>query len=55
MAAHRTHDIIPSCQPLPSEGVIYDTCKALTHRILIREIGLVEKTGGKGDWHLELA
>ena len=32
---------------------IYDMCKALTHGIVIREIGLVEKTGGKRDWHLE--
>jgi cyclic pyranopterin phosphate synthase len=32
---------------------IYDMCKALTHGILIREIGLVEKTGGKRDFHLE--
>jgi cyclic pyranopterin phosphate synthase len=32
---------------------IYDMCKALTHGILIREIGLVEKTGGKRDWHLD--
>jgi len=29
---------------------IYDMCKALTHGILIREIALVEKTGGKRDW-----
>jgi cyclic pyranopterin phosphate synthase len=32
---------------------IYDMCKALTHGIVIREIGLVEKTGGKRDYHLE--
>ena len=32
---------------------IYDMCKALTHGILIREIGLVEKTGGKRDYRLE--
>jgi cyclic pyranopterin phosphate synthase len=32
---------------------IYDMCKALTHGIVIREIGLVEKTGGKRDYRLE--
>jgi cyclic pyranopterin phosphate synthase len=32
---------------------IYDMCKALTHGIRILEIGLVEKTGGKRDYHLE--
>jgi cyclic pyranopterin phosphate synthase len=32
---------------------IYDMCKALTHGIQIREIVLVEKTGGKRDYSLE--
>lgn len=30
---------------------IYDMCKALSHDIVIREICLVEKTGGKRDFH----
>ena len=34
---------------------VYDMCKALTHGIRIREIGLVEKTGGKRDYRLETA
>ncbi|REC45471.1 cyclic pyranopterin monophosphate synthase MoaC [Chryseobacterium pennipullorum] len=29
---------------------IYDMCKALSHDILIREIKLIEKTGGKNDF-----
>ena len=29
---------------------IYDMCKALSHRIVIREIRLLEKTGGKSDY-----
>ncbi len=32
---------------------IYDMCKALTHGIRIREVLLVEKTGGKRDYSLE--
>jgi cyclic pyranopterin phosphate synthase len=32
---------------------IYDMCKALTHGIQIREVGLVSKTGGKRDFSLE--
>ena len=32
---------------------IYDMCKALTHGIQIREVMLVEKTGGKRDYSLE--
>ena len=32
---------------------IYDMCKALTHGIRIREVVLVEKTGGKRDYSLE--
>ncbi len=31
---------------------IYDMCKALSHGIRIRELGLVAKTGGKRDFHL---
>jgi len=30
---------------------IYDMCKALSHDIVIREIRLLEKTGGKSDYH----
>lgn len=29
---------------------IYDMCKALSHRMVIREIRLLEKTGGKSDF-----
>ena len=29
---------------------IYDMCKSLSHNILIREIRLIEKTGGKQDF-----
>jgi cyclic pyranopterin monophosphate synthase len=32
---------------------IYDMCKALTHGIEIREVLLIEKTGGKRDYQLE--
>lgn len=32
---------------------IYDMCKALTHGMQIREVVLVEKTGGKRDYTLE--
>lgn len=32
---------------------IYDMCKALSHDIVIREIKLVEKTGGKRDFKRE--
>jgi len=32
---------------------IYDMCKALTHGIEIRDVRLVEKTGGKRDYRLE--
>ena len=30
---------------------IYDMCKALSHNIVISEIRLLEKTGGKSDFH----
>jgi cyclic pyranopterin monophosphate synthase len=30
---------------------IYDMCKALSHSILIRETRLLDKTGGKSDFH----
>lgn len=30
---------------------VYDMCKALSHGIVIQEIKLVEKTGGKRDFH----
>ncbi len=29
---------------------VYDMCKALSHNIVIREIRLLEKTGGKSDY-----
>lgn len=32
---------------------IYDMCKALSHEIVIREIKLLEKTGGKKDFRAE--
>ena len=31
---------------------VYDMCKALSHRIVIREVKLLEKTGGKKDFTL---
>jgi cyclic pyranopterin phosphate synthase len=34
---------------------IYDMCKALSHEIFIRETSLISKTGGKEDYHRELA
>lgn len=30
---------------------IYDMCKAFSHSIIIKEIKLIEKTGGKSDYH----
>ena len=33
---------------------IYDMCKSLSHNILIREIRLIEKTGGKQDFKDEV-
>ncbi len=30
---------------------VYDMCKALSHEIVIEEIRLLEKTGGKSDYH----
>jgi len=32
---------------------IYDMCKALTHGIVIRDVCLIEKTGGKADFRVE--
>ncbi len=32
---------------------IYDMCKALSHRIVIKEIKLIEKRGGKSDFKRE--
>jgi cyclic pyranopterin phosphate synthase len=32
---------------------VYDMCKAMSHDIVIEEIRLVEKTGGKSDFHHE--
>ena len=31
---------------------VYDMCKALSHKIVIREVRLIEKTGGKLDFSL---
>jgi cyclic pyranopterin monophosphate synthase len=31
---------------------VYDMCKAMSHRIVIREVKLLEKTGGKKDFSL---
>lgn len=31
---------------------IYDMCKALSHQMVIKEIKLVEKTGGKSDFRI---
>jgi len=30
---------------------VYDMCKALSHKIVIRETRLISKTGGKQDYH----
>ena len=30
---------------------VYDMCKAVSHRMVIREVRLLEKTGGKSDVH----
>lgn len=30
---------------------VYDMCKAMSHNIVIEEIRLLEKTGGKSDFH----
>jgi cyclic pyranopterin monophosphate synthase len=29
---------------------VYDMCKAMSHEIVIKEIKLLEKTGGKKDY-----
>lgn len=34
---------------------VYDMCKAFSHNIVIKETRLVEKTGGKRDFKLEIA
>jgi cyclic pyranopterin phosphate synthase len=31
---------------------VYDMCKAITHDIVIRDIHLIEKTGGKSNYHV---
>ncbi len=33
---------------------IYDMCKGLSHKIIIKETRLIEKTGGKRDFKLEI-
>jgi molybdenum cofactor biosynthesis enzyme len=30
---------------------IYDMCKAMSHNIVIKNIELLSKTGGKSDYH----
>lgn len=32
---------------------IYDRCKALSHNMIIKEICLIEKSGGKNDFNRE--
>ena len=32
---------------------IYDMCKSLSHDIVIREVKLIEKTGGKSDYRIQ--
>lgn len=32
---------------------VYDMCKALSHKILIKETKLISKTGGKSEYHFE--
>ena len=32
---------------------VYDMCKAMSHNIIIEQVRLVEKTGGKSDFHHE--
>ena len=32
---------------------IYDMCKAFSQNIVIREVRLLEKTGGKSDWEIK--
>ena len=32
---------------------IYDMCKAMSHAITIESVGLIEKTGGKSDFHAQ--
>jgi cyclic pyranopterin phosphate synthase len=32
---------------------VYDMCKAMSHNIVIEQVRLVEKTGGKSDFHHE--
>ena len=33
---------------------VYDMCKAMSHEIIIREIKLLEKTGGKNDFKISI-
>lgn len=32
---------------------VYDMCKALSHEIVIREVRLISKTGGKNDYQMQ--
>jgi len=66
MGAKRTSELIPLCHPLPLDDckveieagsprsiaalTLYDMGKAATHGIVIREIRLLEKTGGRSDY-----
>ena len=53
MAAKKTFELIPMCHPLLLTKVdislltIYDMCKAIDKHMVMSEIHLVEKTGGK--------
>lgn len=33
---------------------VYDMCKAMSHEVIIREIKLLEKTGGKNDFKISI-
>ena len=66
MGAKKTAELIPLCHPIGMDDckvsmeamtgasvaalTIYDMCKGFSHDILIKEIKLEEKTGGKSDF-----
>ena len=69
MAAKRTWELIPMCHPLPIEGIemealtaasvaaltLYDMCKAVDRGMVIRDVMLLRKSGGKsGDFCREV-
>jgi len=53
-ATHVTHKTGVEMEALTGATVaaltVYDMCKALSHNIVIREIRLIEKRGGKSDY-----